>query len=111
MPDGVGAADVVDEHSWQPPPQVIHCHLSNDPAETLAESHHVVHRVYEEMYRPCEELRQLAVSCDGTWKRLSFQSLIGVGFVIEMLTGLFLDYALLCKYCIDCELVGKKLSG
>ncbi|KAI0215735.1 hypothetical protein LSAT2_032208 [Lamellibrachia satsuma] len=35
----------------------------------------------------------------------------GVGFVIEMLTGLFLDYALLCKYCIDCELVGKKLSG
>ena len=30
-------------------------------------------RVYEEMYVPCEGPRQLTVSYDGTWKKLSFQ--------------------------------------
>ena len=80
-------------------------------AETLVELHHVVHCVYQEMYRPCEGPRQLTVSYDGTWKRRGFQFLIGIGIVIETLTGLVLDCAVLCKYCIDCELVNKKLSG
>ena len=72
-------------------------------AGTLAESHC--------LYWPCEGPRQLAVSYDGTWKRCGFQSLIGIGFVIETLTGLVLGYAVLCMYCIDCELFSKKLSG
>ena len=58
-----------------------------------------------------EGRRQLAVSYDGTWKTRCFQSPIGVGFVIETLTGLVLDYAVLSRYCVECELVGKRLSG
>ena len=80
-------------------------------AETLSTSHRTVHKVYEEVYGPCEGPRQLAVSYDGTWKKRGFQSPIGVGFVIDTLTGLVLDYAVLSRYCIECELVGKQLSG
>ena len=80
-------------------------------ADTLSDSHRAVHRVYDEMYGPCEGPRQLAVSFDGTWKTRGFQSPIGVGFVIETLTGLVLDYAVLSRYCVECEMVGKKLSG
>ena len=63
------------------------------------------------MYGPCEGPRQLAVSYDGTWKTRGFQSPIGIGFVIETLTGLVLDYAVLSRYCVECEMVVKKLSG
>ena len=80
-------------------------------ADTLSDSHRAVHRVYDEMYGPCEGPRQLAVSYDGTWKTRGFQSPIGVGFVIETQTGLVLDYAVLSRYCMECEMVGKKLSG
>ena len=31
--------------------------------------------------------------------------------MIDVLTGLVVDYAVLCKYCVECELVGTKLSG
>ena len=90
---------------------MIQSKLYGVAADTLSDSHRAVHRVYDEMYGPCEGPRQLAVSYDGTWKTCGFQSPIGVGFVIEKLTGLVLDYAVLSRYCVECEMVGKKLSG
>ena len=80
-------------------------------ADTLAESRRTVHRVHTEMYGRCDGPRQLEVSYDGTWKKRGFQSPFGVGFVIDSLTGLVVDYAVLSKYCVECEQVGKKLSG
>ena len=80
-------------------------------ADTLSDSHRAVHQVYDEMYGLCEGRRQLAVSYDGTWKTHGFQSPIVVGFVIETLTGLVLNYTVLSRYCVECELVGKRLSG
>ena len=89
----------------------IQSKLISVAGDTLRDSHRAVHRVYDERYGPCEGRRQLAVSYDGTWKTRGFQSPIGVGCVIEMLTGLVLDYAVLSRYCVECELVGKRLSG
>ena len=80
-------------------------------ADTLAESRRTVLRVHTELYGPSDGPRHLDVSYNGTWKKRSFQSPIGVGFVIDVLTGLVVDYAVLCKYCVECELVGTKLSG
>ena len=54
---------------------------------------------------------QLAVSYDGTWKMRGLHSQFGVGFVIDMLTGLLADYAIWSMYRVLCELVGKKLKG
>ena len=80
-------------------------------ADTLAESRRTVHRVHAEMYGPCVGPRHLDVSYDGTWKKRGFQSPFGVGFMIDTLTGLVIDYAVLSKYCFLCEQVGKQLAG
>ena len=80
-------------------------------ADTLAESRRTIHRVHAEMYGPCVGPRHLDVSYDGIWKKRGFQSPFGVGFMIDTLTGLVIDYAVLSKYCFECEQVGKQLSG
>ena len=61
-------------------PATIQRKLYGITAETLAISHHAIHQVYEEMYGPCQEPCQLAVSYSGTWKKH--------GFVIDTLTAL-----------------------
>ena len=35
MPDGVGADDIADEHSGQPPPQNLRYDLGNHPAQVV----------------------------------------------------------------------------
>ena len=85
----------------------IQCQLYGVAADTLAESRSTVHRVHAEMYGPCVGPRHLDVSYDGTWKKRGFQSPFGVGFVIDTLTGLVIDYAVLSKYCVECEQVDK----
>lgn len=78
---------------------------------TLVEAHNTVRRVHEDVYGQHDGPLQLSVSYDGTWKKRGFHSPFGVGFVIDVLTGLVIDYEVRCKYCMECELVGKKLSG
>ena len=79
--------------------------------DALMAAHETVHRVYREVYGECDGPRQLSVSYDGSWKTRGFHSLFGVGFVVEVLTGLVIDYVIRSKYCVECELVGKKLKG
>ena len=45
-----------------------------------------------------------AVSFDGTWFKRGFTSLIGVVFVISIVTGEVLDYHVLSKTCQKCAL-------
>lgn len=78
---------------------------------TLLEAHSIVHRVHRDVYGEHDGPLKLAVSYDGSWKTRGFHSPFGVGFVIEMLTGLVIDYTIRSKYCVECELVGKKLKG
>ena len=79
--------------------------------DPLHEAHSVVHRVYRDIYGEHEGPLQLSVSYDGSWETRGFNSPYGVGFVIEVITGLVIDYAIRSKYCVECELVGKKLEG
>ena len=79
--------------------------------DALMAAHETVHRMYREVYGECDGPRQLSVSYDGSWKTRGFHSLFGVGFVVEVLTGLVIDYVIRSKYCVECELVGKKLKG
>ena len=106
LPGGIGTDDFANEdETFSSISSTIQSKLYGVAADTLSDSHHAVHRTYDKMYGPCEGRRQLAVSYDST------TSPIGVGFVIETLTGLVLDYAVLSRYCLECELVGKRLSG
>jgi hypothetical protein len=50
----------------------------------------------------------IAVSFDGTWHKRGFTSHYGVGVVIEITTGLVIDYEVLSNYCHACQLAAKK---
>ena len=45
----------------------------------------------------------IAVSYDGAWQRRGFSSHNGVGVVIDLLTGLPIDFEVLSNYCSKCE--------
>lgn len=45
----------------------------------------------------------IAVSYDGSWMTRGHSSHIGVGTVIELFTGLCLDYVVLSNFCAGCE--------
>ena len=73
LPDGIGTDDVANEymrslhHQLSSISSTIQSKLYGVAADTLRDSHHhAVHRVYNEMYGPCEGRRQLAVSYDNT---------------------------------------------
>ena len=67
--------------------------------------------MHRDIYGESDGPLELSVSYDGSWKTRGFHSLFGVGFVIEVLTGLVIDYVVCSKYCVECSLVGSKLSG
>lgn len=52
----------------------------------------------------------IAVSFDGSWHKRGHTSLYGVGFVIDILTGYVVDYAVISKYCHACQLATKDLG-
>lgn len=45
----------------------------------------------------------IAVSYDGSWMTRGHSSHVGVGTVIELFSGLVLDYVVLSNYCAGCE--------
>lgn len=50
----------------------------------------------------------IAVSYDGSWMTRGHSSHIGVGTVIELFTGLVLDYVVLSNFCAGCERAPKE---
>ncbi|KAL8606721.1 hypothetical protein ACOMHN_018755 [Nucella lapillus] len=51
----------------------------------------------------------VTVSFDGKWHKRGFTSNYGVGIVIDVMTGLVLDYEVLSKYCHACTLSEKTM--
>ena len=50
----------------------------------------------------------IAVSFDGAWQRRGHSSHNGVGTVIDLLTGLPVDYEVLCNFCYKCQAAAGK---
>ncbi|GBN26354.1 hypothetical protein AVEN_233389-1 [Araneus ventricosus] len=48
------------------------------------------------------EVIDVCVSYDGTWQKRGHTSLHGIGIVIDILTGLIIDFDVFIKYCQDC---------
>ena len=48
-------------------------------------------------------MRHVGVSCDGSWRRRGFSSLVGTTAVISLETGQVLDYEILNKVCYECR--------
>ena len=50
----------------------------------------------------------VVVSFDGTWHKRGFTSNYGVGIVIDVMSGLVLDFEVLSKYCLACSMNDRK---
>ncbi|GFW67236.1 uncharacterized protein TNCV_2698461 [Trichonephila clavipes] len=53
----------------------------------------------------------ITVSFDGSWQKQGYKPLNGIGVVIDLLTGLVIDYEILSKYCTECTVAVIELSG
>ena len=54
--------------------------------------------------KPCDEIVNITVTCDGTWATRGFTSKFGVVIVMSFETGRILDFEVLSKYCHQCAL-------
>lgn len=58
-----------------------------------------------------KDVLDIAVSYDGTWHKRGFTSLYGIGVVIDILTGLVIDYQVLSKFCQMCAIASSQLDA
>lgn len=56
-----------------------------------------------------DDVLDICVSFDGSWLTRGHTSHIGIGCVVDLLTGLCIDSYVVCNYCQVCETTGKKL--
>lgn len=57
-----------------------------------------------------DDVLNISVSFDGTWLTRGHSSHVGVGCVVDLLTGLCIDAHVMCTYCQVCETTGQKLQ-
>ena len=61
-----------------------------------------LHNMTNDKFSQKNEVADIAVSCDGTWQRQGFSSLIGVVTVIAIDTGKCVNYQIKSKQCASC---------
>ncbi|GFT54212.1 uncharacterized protein TNCV_2467241 [Trichonephila clavipes] len=57
-----------------------------------------------------EEIIDVSVSYDGTWQKRGHTSNLGLGIIIDILSGLVLDFEVLSKYCHNCVVAGRDMG-
>ncbi|GFX71830.1 uncharacterized protein TNCV_2010671 [Trichonephila clavipes] len=83
-----------------------------DNAYTLASENLFVeiHPEIKNVYENGAEITDFSISFDGTWLTRGHTSLIGVGCVIDMLTGYVVDFEVMSKVCRHCSVAKNKLG-
>ena len=56
-----------------------------------------------------EDVLDISVSFNGTWLTRGHNSHVGVGCVVDLLTGMCVDAYVMCTYCQICKSTGKAL--
>ncbi|GFT42153.1 uncharacterized protein NPIL_368951 [Nephila pilipes] len=75
----------------------------------FVEIHREIKHGYKNGVSSSAEITDLSVSFDGTCLTFGHTSLIGVGCVIDMLTGYVVDFEVMSKICCPCSVVKNKL--
>ncbi|GFT92142.1 uncharacterized protein TNCV_3151171 [Trichonephila clavipes] len=57
-----------------------------------------------------QEIIDVSVSYDGTWQKRGHTSNLGLGIIIDILSGLVLDFEVLSKYCHNCVVTGRDMG-
>lgn len=80
--------------------------------EVLQVSRDLVRKTYFEqnsLQEDSDAIIDITVSYDGTWQKRGHTSLYGIGAVIDIATGVVLDYEVLSKYCPECTSAARDL--
>ena len=73
-------------------------------------SQNIIRKKHEEFGNVTGEIIDITVSYDGTWQKRGHTSLFGIGIVIDLLTGLVIDYEILSKYYSECNIAKRDLG-
>ncbi|GFS74776.1 uncharacterized protein TNCV_1690751 [Trichonephila clavipes] len=57
-----------------------------------------------------QEIVDVSVSYDGTWQKRGHISNLGLGIIIDILSGHVLDFEVLSKYCQNCVVAGRDMG-
>ena len=81
--------------------------------DVLCESAQIVRKVYKDLDPSIDEsgVIDLTVSFDGSWMTRGHKSLYGIGCIVEVVTGLVIDFAVLSLYCQSCSYASKRHGG
>lgn len=80
--------------------------------DILELSRNIVRKKHQELYGfTDEQIIDIGVSYDGTWMKRGHTSLYGIGLVIDILTGLILDFQIMSKYCSECNAAKRDLGS
>lgn len=79
--------------------------------DILQVARNVVRKKHEEFDSVADQdILDITVSYDGTWQKRGHTSLYGIGLVIDIMTGLVIDYEILSKYCPECVTAKRDLG-
>lgn len=70
--------------------------------EKLKTARQLIHHYLKQLDPDAPQIKNVAVTCDGSWSKRGFMSKFGVVIVIHQLTGLVIDFELLSKHCAFC---------
>ena len=81
--------------------------------DVMCESAKIVRNVYKRLDPTIDEsgTMDLMVSFDGSWMTRGHSSLYGIGCVVEMVTGLVIDFTILSLYCQSCACAVARYGG
>ena len=79
----------------------------------MCESAQIMRRVYKEHDPSIDEfgVMDLMVSFDGSWMTRGHRSMYGIGCVVEVVTGLVIDFTILSLYCQSCACAASRYRG
>lgn len=87
--------------------KILHSSLSRATNKQFEQIRNDIKKAYNE---EVNGITNIAVTFDGTWLTRGHTSQIGIGCVIDMLTGYVVDFQVMSKYCKECELAKNKLN-
>ncbi|GFW47110.1 uncharacterized protein TNCV_55631 [Trichonephila clavipes] len=78
--------------------------------DILEISRKVVRKHHEDLLSTANGVIDITVSYYETWQKRRHSSLYGIGIVIDILTGLIINYEILSKYCPECTTAKRDLG-
>ncbi|XP_055950897.1 uncharacterized protein LOC129984987 [Argiope bruennichi] len=82
--------------------------------DILEVSRKIVRKKHQELSSAVEEnlddAIDITVSYDGTWQKRGHSSLYGIGIIVDILTGLIIDFEIISKYCPECTTAKRDLG-